>query len=378
MSQRYIPAIFARGGTSKGLFFLSTDLPQNSEERDELFLAAMGSPDANGRQLDGMGGGVSSLSKIVILDRSSAAEADVDYTFGQVAVDTAVVDYGANCGNLASAVGPVAVETGLVPATDGMISVRIRATNTNQMITSTFEVRDGKPVVDGDFVLDGVSGCGAPIELEFHEPAGSLTGSLLPSGRVSDVLNVDRLGGVEVSMLDSSNPVVFVESTTVGMHGREMIDDLEADVELIGRLDRIRRAAGVAMGIGSTEAEIGLANPKIAVVSTAEAFTTLDGRHISDGDYDISVRMISMSRWHRAVTSTGALCLATAAAIANSLPWKMNSSVREDGALRIGHPSGVTSVRAATELNDGTWSVYSASLYRTARILMRGEVACAR
>jgi 2-methylaconitate cis-trans-isomerase PrpF len=378
VSQRYVPAIFARGGTSKGLFFLAKDLPEDPAERDALFLAALGSPDPNSRQLDGMGGGLSSLSKVVVLAPSTHPEADVDYTFGQVAVEEPVVDYGANCGNLASAVGPVAVETGLAPVTDGTVSVRIHATNTGQLITSTFEVRDGLPVTTGPLALPGVAGHGAPIQLEFHDPGGSVTSGVLPSGRVRDRLTVQDVGEVDVSLVDATNPVVFLEAAAVGLTGAESIEALEANPALLQRLDRIRRAGGVTMGLGATPQEVGLANPKIAVIAPAQPFTALDSTQITATEHDLCVRMISMGKWHRAVTSTGALCLATAASIEGTLPAQLRPTTDAEEPLRIGHPSGVITVRATTRHDGGTWHAMSASLFRTARTLMRGEVAINR
>ncbi|MDR7159058.1 PrpF domain-containing protein [Arthrobacter sp. BE255] len=378
MRQNYVPAIFARGGTSKGLFFNAADLPAEQTERDALFLAALGSPDPYGRQLDGMGGGISSLSKIAILAPSGHPDADVDYTFGQVAVDQEVVDYAVNCGNLASAVGPVAVEAGIISVPDGTVSVRIHATNTRQFITSTFEVRDGSPVTTGDLALPGVAGLGAPIELEFHDGGGSITSGVLPSGNVCDRLTVEGLGEIEVSLVDATNPVVFVEAATVGMTGVESIAALDADHDLLRRLDVIRRAGGVAMGLGSSPESIALANPKIAVVGPAKPFTALDGAEVGADDYDISVRMLSMGGWHRAVTSTGALCIATAAAIEGTLPNQLHATSTTEGILRIGQPSGIVPAAATAETENGVWHARTASLFRTARVLMRGEVAVNR
>jgi 2-methylaconitate cis-trans-isomerase PrpF len=378
MTQRYVPAIFARGGTSKGVFFLAKDLPADRTQWDTIFLATLGSPDPNGRQLDGMGGGLSSLSKVVVLAPSDHPEADIDYTFGQVAVNEAVVDYGANCGNMASAVGPVAVETGLVPVTDGTASVRIQATNTGQLITSTFEVRDSLPVTTGNLALSGVAGHGAPIQLEFHNPGGSVTSGLLPTGQARNRLAVHDAGQIEVSLVDATNPVVFIEAATVGLKGTESIEELEANSALLQRLDHIRRAGGVAMGLGVTPQEIGLANPKVAVIAPAQPYIALDGTPVSAAEHDICVRMISMNNWHRAITSTGALCLATAAAIKDTLPAQLRSTADTEKPLRIGHPSGVVTVSATVQRDADTWHAISASLFRTARTLMRGEIAINR
>lgn len=374
MHQRYVPAMFVRGGTSKGLFFLAEDLPADRAERDAWFLAALGSPDPNGRQLDGMGGGLSSLSKVAFLGVSEHPEADIDYTFAQVSVDEPVVDYGANCGNLASAVGPVAVESGLLDVPDGTVSVRIHATNTGQLITSTFEVRDGRAVIKGDLALPGVSGRGAPIQLEFCNPGGSVTSGLLPTGAVRDQLHIDGLGAITASLVDATNPVVFVEAASVGLTGAETVDELDANRDLMDRLERIRRAGGVAMGLGKSASAVGLANPKIAVLSPAQEFTALDGTRIGAEDHDISIRIISMGRWHRAVTVTGALCLATAASIDGTVAADIFSVTGTDRPLRVGQPSGVVAVASSTRREDARWVAESASLFRTARILMRGEV----
>ncbi len=424
MTETSVPAVFARGGTSKGLFFRADDLPEDRAARDRIFLSALGSPDPHGRQLDGMGGGLSSLSKVAVLGPPTHPDADVDYTFGQVSVDSPVVDYGLNCGNMASAVAPVALDMGLIPLPDdGPLTVRIHATNTGQLIEAELQVASGRAVTSGDFALDGVAGTGAPLRLAFLEPGGAMTGRLLPTGSPTDVLDVDGVGQVEVSLVDAANPVVFVAAESLRTAGTGLKDEALGDRTLTGAetpeqleafdglepvLERIRRAGAVAMGMAETAEAVGLANPKVAVLSPAQDAVGLSGETLPAAGQDITVRMVSMGRIHRAVTSTGALCLAAAAAVPGTLPHRMRGASgsaegetavatageapgetagggegavvgKKDAAkpavLRIGHPSGVTPVTAEVEQReDGTWHARGVSLFRTARILMRGEV----
>lgn len=373
MSQIFVPAAFYRGGTSKGLFLHARDCPADPAARDAMLLSALGSPDPYGRQLDGMGGGASSLSKAAIIGPPTRPDADVDYTFAQVAVDRPVVDWGANCGNLASAVGPFAVDEGLVAATGEAALVRIHQVNIGKIIHARFPLKDGRARVEGDFALDGVAGTGARIGLEFLSPAGTFTAGLLPSGRVRDVI-ADADGEVAASLVDATNPVVFVAAADLGLQGSEGPDMLEGDPALMARLDRLRRAGGVMMGMAATPEAIGLANPKIAIVSAPARFRALDGREFDADSHDIAVRMVSMERVHRAVTLTGAMCLAAACRIAGSLPHGLSRAAPGDGPVRIAHASGFIETGARV-VDDGGWQVAGTSVYRTARRLMQGAVA---
>lgn len=373
------PAVFMRGGSSKGVIFHDRDLPATREARDRLFLSVLGSPDPFGRQLDGMGGGVSSLSKAAIIGPSSHPDADVDYTFAQVAVDRPVVDYGANCGNLSGAVGPFAVDEGLVTAADGEALVRIHNTNTRKIIHARFAVRDGRAVADGDFVIPGVAGGGARIRLDFVDPAGSVASGLLPTGRAVDMLTVDGLGEIAASLVDASNPLVFVAAEDLGLTGAESPDAIDGDRALTARLEAIRRAGAVAMGLADRPENAGLANPKIAVVAAPRPFRTLDGRDMPADAADISVRMMSMGKAHRAVTLTGAMCVAAASRIPGAIPHTLaaRAAVDADGVAetRVGNPSG--SLPAASLVlpdGDGGWRVAFTAAYRTARRLMDGWV----
>ena len=373
MSQVFVPAAFYRGGTSKGLFLHARDCPADPAARDAMLLSALGSPDPYGRQLDGMGGGTSSLSKAAIIGPPTRPDADVDYTFAQIAVAQPVVDWGANCGNLASAVGPFAVDEGMVAMQGDSALLRIHQVNTGKIIHARFPLKDGRAAVDGDFAIDGVAGTGARIGLEFLEPAGTFTSGLLPSGRVLDVI-ADEAGPVPASLVDATNPVVFVAASDLGLRGGETPDEIEADPALMARLDRLRRAAGVMMGMAPTPEAVGLANPKIAVVSAPAGFRALDGREFGAESHDIAVRMVSMERVHRAVTLTGAMCLAAACRIGDSLPNRLCRAGDTGGPVRIAHASGFIETGARVA-KDGGWHVAGTTVYRTARRLMQGAVA---
>jgi 2-methylaconitate cis-trans-isomerase PrpF len=376
--QRAITATFMRGGTSKALVFHRRDLPDDRAEWDQIFCDALGSPDPYGRQLDGMGGGLSSLSKVCIVEASSRDDADIDYTFGQVSVDAAAVDYSANCGNMSAAMGPFAVDEGLIePVRVGDEAVvRIHNTNTGKIIVSRFALEGDRAAVDGEFAIDGVAGTAACIRLDFLDPGGAATGQLLPTGRARDTFEIPDYGTVEVSIVDASNARVFVAAEALGLTGTEAPDELERRPAVMAALESIRRQASVAMGITTSNeaaAEVP-ASPKVAIIAAPAETRALSGARIAAEDVDILVRMISMGRVHRAVPATGGLCLAVACRIPGSVANSLLSPVVGDGALRIGHPSGVLTVDAVVDLSTGAPVVSSATLYRTARRLFQGEV----
>ena len=354
MTLHRIPCVYMRGGTSRGLVFKASDLPADRAEWDAIFLAAMGVPDSHGRNLDGMGGGLSSLNKVCVIGPPSRADADIDYTFAQCAVKEARVDYAGNRGNMSAAVGPFAVEEGLLPLPpDGEATVRIHNTNTQRIIVARFPVESGALAASGDLAIDGVAGTAAPIRLEFLTPGGAKTGKLLPTGKA-----VDMLDGVEASCIDAANPCVFVLAEALGKTGSESPQELEADPQFLARMAAIREAGAARMGIPGSASV-----PLIAMVSPASP--SPEGQGLAD----IQVRMISMGQPHRATPITGAICLAIAARIPGSLPHRLCTA--QEGPLRIAHPSGVTVVDAA--LNSAGEAEYGA-VYRTARRLFEGAV----
>ena len=369
-----IKATFVRGGTSKALCFHVDDLPADKSLWDDIFLHVMGSPDGYGRQLDGMGGGVSSLSKIIIVGPSAHPHADVDYTFVQVDVTGTVVDYGGMCGNMSSAVGPFAVDEGMVPIPDdGQVTVRIINTNTNKLFNATFAVKDGKTVEQGDFEISGVSQSGACIKLDYLSPAGAVTGHGLPTGNTRDVIEDRDLGTVEVSLVDASNPMVYVRASDVGCTACETPADLDKNTQLMHALERIRCQSAVLMGMAKTPEDAPMVVPKIAIIGGADDFTALDGQVYKGASYHIAVRVVSMEKFHNAIPLTGALCIAVASSITGTL---VNDIASPKGILHIGNPSGILPVQADVQKQKDSFDVVSASAFRTQRRIMEGAVLC--
>jgi hypothetical protein len=370
-------AVFMRGGTSKAIMLRAADLPADRSSWDAIFLQAMGSPDPNGRQLDGMGGGISSLSKVCVIGPPSRPDADVDYTFAQIGVREPFVDYSGSCGNMSSAVGPFAVEEGIVARPpDGEAVVRIHNTNTSRIIVARFPVIGGALAASGDLEIDGVAGRAAPIRLEFLDPGGAGTGKLLPTGSACDDLEVPGLGLVEASCIDAANPCVFVAAGSLGKTGAELPDALERERDFLQRMEAVRCAASLRMGIApEIEAAARVASvPKVAMICAPQAVRTLSGRHLSADDADIGIRMISMGQPHRAVPITGAICLAVAARVPGSLPHRLG---REGGGpIRIAHASGVTLVDAKVSASGAARAIRAeyGAVYRTARRLFEGHV----
>lgn len=366
-----------RGGTSKAVVFRQEDLPAARADWDAVFLAVMGSPDPSGRQLDGMGGGLSSLSKVCVVGPPSRPDADIDYTFGQVSIREASVDYSGNCGNMSSAMGPFAVDEGLVDApSDGEAVVRIHNTNTGRIIVARFPVSGGLAATDGDLSIDGVAGTAAPVRLEFVAPGGAKTGRLLPTGSACDVIDVPGLGPVEVSMVDAANPCVFVDAARLGRTGVELPDTLDSDADCLAALENIRCAASVAMGLASDLAAARRlpSVPKVAMASAPQVSPTLSGRQLGAGEMSLVVRMISIGQPHRAVPVTGATCLAIATRIEGSVPHRLAAAGA--GPITIAHPSGLIVVDADVDHAHDPARAHArfGALYRTARRLFDGQV----
>lgn len=376
--QRRIRAVFVRGGTSRALLFHRADLPADRSAWDAIFLAALGSPDPSGRQLDGLGGGISSLSKVAVVGPPTHPEADVDYTFGQVEVTRPFVDYAGNCGNISSAIGPFAIDEGLVSARKPHTLVRIHNTNTRKLIHAHVPVAGGAAAVSGDFVLPGVPGTGARIALDFLDPGGAVTGHLLPTGHARDVLDVPGIGAIAASLVDATNPVVFVRAKDLGLEGTEHPDILDAEPGLAERLEAIRAAATVRMGLARDALEAtgrSPALPKIAIVAPPSAYRSLAGEVVAPSAVDLVARIVSMGKVHRAFALTGAMCLAVATRVEGSLPHEAAHALAPTGDVRVGHPSGVLAVAATVERGAGAAPVArTVTVYRTARRLMEGCV----
>jgi len=373
-----IPAVYMRGGTSKGLFFRGGWLPADRETRDRILLRALGSPDPFRRQVDGLGGATSSTSKAVIVSPSPRRDADVEYLFAQVSIDRPVVDYSGTCINLSAAVGPFAIDGGLAASTDGVTTVRIWQVNTGRRIVAHVPTRRGRPVVEGEYGIDGVPNPGAEIRVEFLDPGGGACGRLLPTGQARDRLDVPGVGPVEVTLLDAGTPAVFVRAEDLGLEGTELQDTVDGAPDLLARLEAIRSAAAVAMGLAGTPEEAMSrrpSTPKIVFVTAPRDYTTTRGERVSAATVDVVARIMSMGRLHHAFAVTGAIAAAAAAVvpgtIVNTAAGFPAGGERE---VRIGHPSGTIRVTAAAARREGTWAVEKAVVGRTARRLMEGAI----
>jgi len=372
MSQKRVPAIFMRGGSSKGVFFHSSDLPEDKTKWNEIFLSVLGSPDPYGRQLNGMGGGISSLSKAVVIGPPTRPDADVDYTFAQVSVRDALVDYSSNCGNLSSAVGPFAIDTGLVDASATEREVRIHNTNSRKLIVSRVPIRAGLSEVVGDFSIPGVSGTGAKIQLDFLDPGGTRTGRLLPTGNTIDTITLPHAGDFEVSLVDASVPCAFIEAKALGVTGSETVEELEANGNLMNLVEELRLAAGVKMGLGETIDQIPPTAPKLGIVATPLAYKTLAGEEVDPSSASLMTRIWSMGQVHRVLPLTGAMCLAVACKIPGTICER--NTKREGIGVKLANPSGVLPLNAAVEIQDQKIMAKHVTAYRTARTLMEGNI----
>lgn len=376
MGQRY-RAAFIRGGTSKAIVFRREDLPADRSDWDDIFLRAMGSPDRYGRQLDGMGGGVSSLSKVCVVGPPTVEDADVDYTFAQVQVREALVDYSGNCGNMSSAIGPFAVDEGLVPAPpDGPTRVRIHNTNTRKIIHAHFDVCGGRSVETGVLQIPGVHGPGAPVRLDFLNPGGASTGRLLPTASPIDELRSTDFGITRASLVDAANACVFVPAAAVGLTGTELPDAIAEHPTALEHLKQLRLAASVAMGLAVSREEAAAKPmiPLIAIVCAPVDSFTLGGDRIAAEQADVVVRMISSGQPHRALPLTGSLCTAVAMQIEGSVVHEAARAQRDAAALRLAMPSGVLTVAAHVRRSCEGWQADSGSFFRTTRRLFDGHV----
>ena len=377
-----VPATYMRGGTSKGVFFNLTDLPASAqvagEARDNLLLRVIGSPDPYGKQTDGMGGATSSTSKTVILSKSEQPDHDVDYLFGQVAIDKPFVDWSGNCGNLTSAVGAFAISNGLVDKSrvpgNGIAIVRVWQANIKKSILVHVPMINGQVQETGDFELDGVTFPAAEVKLEFIDPADG-DGALFPTGNVVDDLEVPGVGTLKATMINAGIPTIFVNAADIGYTGTELQDDINSDNAALTMLESIRAHGAVKMGLikNINEAQARQHTPKVAFVAPAKDYTASSGKHINASDISILVRAMSMGKLHHAMMGTAAVAIGTAAAIEGTLV----NAAAGGGAINevnFGHPSGTLKVGAEAVVTQGQWQVSKASMSRSARVLMEGVV----
>ncbi|MGE0423034.1 MAG: 2-methylaconitate cis-trans isomerase PrpF [Reyranellaceae bacterium] len=381
MTQLRIPAIYMRGGTSKGVFFHESALPPPGPARDRLLMRVIGSPDPYGKQIDGMGAATSSTSKTVILSRSSRPDCDVDYLFGQVAIDKPVVDWSGNCGNLTAAVGPFAISEGLVQAPrDGIAVVRIWQANIAKRIVAHVPMKNGEVIEEGDFELDGVTFPAAEIRIEFLEPGGGEDdegGPMFPTGRIVDQLAVPDVGTLAATLINAGNPTIFVDAAALGLKGTELQDDVNGDAALLARCEKIRAAGAVAMGLAAT-ADAATRDrphtPKLAFVAAPQDYTASSGKPVAAKDLQLCARILSMGKLHHAMTGTGAVALAVAAAIPGTIVERIVAGRAREGSVRFGHPSGTLAVGAEAMRRGDEWIVTKAIMSRSARRLMEGWV----
>jgi len=377
-----IPATYMRGGTSKGVFFNLTDLPEPAQTpgpaRDALLLRVIGSPDPYGKQTDGMGGATSSTSKTVILSKSGRPDHDVDYLFGQVAIDRAFVDWSGNCGNLTAAVGSLAIANGLVDTDripkNGTAVVRIWQANIGKSIVARVPVSEGEVQETGDFELDGVTFPAAEVQIEFIDPADG-EGAIFPTGNLVDELDVPGVGNFAATLINAGIPTIFLNAADLGYRGTELQPDINGDPKALETFETIRAYGALKMGLID---DIGEAagrqhTPKVAFVAPPADYTASSGKVIAAGDIDLNVRALSMGLLHHAMMGTAAVAIATAAAIPGTLV-NLAAGAGERNAVRFGHPSGTLGVGAEASQQNGEWSVDKAIMSRSARILMEGWV----
>ena len=383
--QLKIPATYMRGGTSKGVFFKLDDLPKAAQQpgkiRDQLLLRVIGSPDPYGKQIDGMGGASSSTSKTVILAKSTQPEHDVDYLFGQVAIDRAFVDWSGNCGNLTAAVGAFAISNGLVSAEripeNGLCTVRIWQANIQKTIIAHIPMNNAQVQESGDFELDGVTFAAAEVQVEFIDPADDDAdgGAIFPTGNVVDSFDVPNVGRFQATFINAGIPTIFLNAEEIGYSGTELQEAINGDADALARFETIRAYGAKQMGLIQeiSEAQQRQHTPKIAFVSKPKAYTSSSGKQIQVDDVDLLVRALSMGKLHHAMMGTAAVAIATAAAIPGTVVnLAAGGGARE--AVCFGHPSGTLRVGAQAVQQAGQWQVKKAVMSRSARVLMEGWV----
>ncbi|MGY5539263.1 2-methylaconitate cis-trans isomerase PrpF [Vibrio brasiliensis] len=382
LRQIKVPATYMRGGTSKGVFFSLQDLPleaqQPGEARDRLLMRVIGSPDAYAKQIDGMGGATSSTSKTVIVSKSEKPQHDVDYLFGQVAIDKPFVDWSGNCGNLSAAVGPFAIHAGLVDPEripdNGIAVVRVWQANIGKTIVIHVPIVDGQVQELGEFELDGVTFPAAEIQVDFMQP-GDSSGSMFPTGNVIDELNVPSVGSFEATMINAGIPTIFIDAHALGYTGSELQQDINNDQDALDRFETIRAYGALKMGlIDSVEqAQARQHTPKVAFVSEAKTYVSSSGKVVEEQQIDLLVRALSMGKLHHAMMGTAAVAIASAACVPGTIVNRAAGGGERES-VTFGHPSGTLKVGAKASESDNGWLVEKAVMSRSARIIMEGFV----
>ncbi len=374
--QRRLRCVLMRGGTSRGLYVMRSELPKDPILRDQVILAMYGSPDV--RQIDGIGGADSLTSKLAIIGPPTREDADVDYTFGQVSITAPFVDYAGNCGNISSGVGPFAIDEGLVDAVEPVTQVSIHQTNTRSMIVAEVPVIDGKASVDGDYRIAGVPGSGARIGMDFSDTAGAVTGRILPTGNPRDTLEVEGVGQIELSIVDAGNPVVFLRASSLGLQGTESPTEIDADAKLLDSIERVRGHAARLVGMVADwqeAADLSPYVPFIALVEPPQDYTSYaTGEKVARENMDFVSRLLFMLRMHKAYPITGTVCTGAAARIPGTIVHEVADRSPDEGLVRIGHPSGVVEVETEVENSDSGPILRRASVGRTARRIMEGYI----
>ena len=382
LPQITIPATYMRGGTSKGVFINLDDLPAFAQkpgpDRDALLLRIIGSPDPYAKHTDGMGGATSSTSKVVIISKSQETDHDVDYLFGQIAIDKPFVDWSGNCGNLSAAVAPFAISQGMLPAAaipeNGDVSVRIWQANIRKTIVAKVPITAGVVQETGDFQLDGVTFPAAEIEVAFMQP-GPSDSPLFPTGELVDTLAVPGIGEFSATFINAGIPTIFLNAEALGYSGTELQVDINSDIEALEKFETIRAHGAIKMGLIKEleEAKTRQHTPKVAFVAPPQDYIASSGQAIISNEIDLTVRALSMGLLHHAMMGTAAVAIATAASIPGTLV-NLAAGGEPRNSVTFGHPSGTLKVGAETSLNNDQWSVEQATMSRSARILMDGRV----
>lgn len=373
--QELIRCSIMRGGTSKAIFFMRNDLPTNEELKDKIIRRVFGAPDP--REIDGLGGADPLTSKVAIIGPSSREDCDIDYLFGQVNMVEPMIDYVGNCGNISAAVGPFAIDEGLVEVEEPITTVRIHQVNTKSVIISEVPVRGSKAEVEGNHVIAGVPGVGAKIVLDFSDSAGAITGKLLPTGNVTDVLHVEGEGDFEVSLVDAANPLVFIRAENLGLTGAETPQEIDANAGLLARIEKIRGFAAERIGLVDDWRKATHERPYIPFFAccappiTYTNWTT--GEEVNENSMDLSVRLLFMQKMHKTYPVSGTICTVAAAMIPGTIANQVvRGGIIERGELRIGHPGGITTSEGKVDEERGAFVLKRATVDRTARCLMKG------